>query len=111
MIEVTILNHLKSALSVPVCMEIPKDQPESFVVLEKTGSGKRNRLCSATFAVQSYAPTMYGAASLNEAVKAAMESAVELDEVTSSTLNSDYNYTDTASKTYRYQAVFDIYHY
>ena len=111
MIEVTILNHLKSALSVPVYMEIPKDQPESFVVLEKTGSGKRNRLCSATFVVQSYAPTMYGAASLNEAVKAAMESAVELDEVTSSALNSDYNYTDTASKTYRYQAVFDIYHY
>lgn len=111
MIEVTILNHLKSLLSVPVYMEIPKDQSESFVVLEKTGSGKRNRLCSATFAVQSYAPTMYGAASLNEAVKAAMKSAVDLDEVTSSALNSDYNYTDTASKTYRYQAVFDIYHY
>lgn len=111
MIEVVILNHLNSVLSVPAYMEIPKDQPESFVVLEKTGSGKRNRLCSATFAVQSYAPTMYAAASLNEEAKAAMESAVELNEVTSVALNSDYNYTDTASKKYRYQAVFDIYHY
>lgn len=111
MIEVTILNYLKNALSTPVSMEIPKQQPQSFVVLEKTGSGKRNRLCSATFAVQSYAPSMYEAAELNEAVKAAMESAVALDEVTSVELNSDYNYTDTASKKYRYQAVFEIYHY
>lgn len=111
MIEITLLNHLQGILSVPVRMEIPKTQPQSFVVLEKTGSGKRNRLCSATFAVQSYAPSMFEAATLNEAVKAAMESAITLDEVTSVALNSDYNYTDTASKKYRYQAVFDIYHY
>jgi len=48
---------------------------------------------------------------LNEAVKAAVEMLVELDDVSSVSLNSDYIYTDTESKKYRYQAVFDIKHY
>ena len=33
---------------------------------------------------------------------------IELDEITSLHLNSDYDYTDTTIKKYRYQAVFDI---
>jgi hypothetical protein len=40
-----------------------------------------------------------------------MENAITLDDVTRSALNSDYNFTDTASKGYRYQAVFDVIHY
>lgn len=54
---------------------------------------------------------MYLAAELNEKVKSAMDEIVELDEVTRCELNSDYNYTDTSRKKYRYQAVFDITHY
>ena len=48
---------------------------------------------------------------LNEAVKAAVEAAIELPEISSVQLNSDYNYTDTATKRYRYQAVFDFVYY
>lgn len=62
-------------------------------------------------AIQSYADSMYEAAELNERVKTVMADAVALDDITKVDLNSDYNYTDTANKRYRYQAVFDITHY
>ena len=112
MIEKVLLDYMTEAMGdIPVFMEVPKDRPDTFVVLEKTGSGKTNHLCSATFALQSYAPSMYEAAEVNEKVKTAMENAITLDDVTRCALNSDYNYTDTTSKNYRYQAVFDVIHY
>jgi hypothetical protein len=54
---------------------------------------------------------MLAAISLNDQVKAAMENIVELDEVCACRLNSDYNFTDSTSKQYRYQAVFQVTHY
>lgn len=108
MIEKTILDYLTASLSVPVYMERPEVNPESYVVIEKTGSGRYDRIETATLAIQSYACSMYEAATLNEAVKAAMDEAVNLDSIARVLLNSDYNYTDTASKSYRYQAVFDV---
>ena len=82
--------------------------PESYVIFEKTSSRKRDYANSATFAFQSYTPTLYSAAILNEEVKTAVESMIELDEISGINLNSDYNFTDTETKEYRYQAVFDI---
>ena len=112
MIELIILQYLQEHLGdVPAYMERPKNQPDMYVVLEKTGSAQMNHIKTATFAVQSYAPTMYEAAALNEIVKSTMGGAIALDEISKVTLNSDYNYTDTAEKRYRYQAVFDFVHY
>ena len=54
---------------------------------------------------------MEAAAELNEQVKAAMEDLADLDEVSACRLNSDYNFTDTTTKHYRYQAVFDLVFY
>ena len=54
---------------------------------------------------------MYDAAALNEEVILAMQNLIEVDDVTHVELNSNYNYTDTTTKEYRYQAVFDITHY
>lgn len=71
-----------------------------------------NHITRSTFAIQSYAPSMYEAATMNEEIKAAMlNSLITLGSVAKVDLNSDYNYTDTTTKTYRYQAVFDIVHY
>ena len=111
MIELVILNYLADQLGVPVGMEVPESTEGSFVVLEKTSSGKRNHICTAVFAIQSYGPTLLEAASLNEQVKTAMDSLTALHQVAACRLNSDYNYTDTQSKRYRYQAVYDITHY
>ena len=108
MIEKKVLDWLGTQLSVPVYMERPYNVPDSYVLIDKTGSSMENWIYSVTIAVQSYAPTLLGAAELNELVKAEMLSMIELGDVSSVKLNSDYNYTDTATKSYRYQAVFDI---
>ena len=108
MIEIIIKNYLAEKLSMPVVLEVPADPPKSFVLLEKTGSSREERIDRAMLAIQSYAPSMYEAARLNERVKAAMDSAAELDAVSASRLNSDYNFTDTTTKRYRYQAVYDL---
>lgn len=113
MIEKIVLDYLNNALPVPVWMEIPKGEtlPEEYVLLEKTGSSIENYIHYSTLAIQSYADSMYAAAALNEAVKAAMDAIIILDAIGKSKLNSDYNFTDTETKEYRYQAVYDITHY
>ena len=107
MIEITLLNYLKNALSVPVYMEVPSDVSE-YVIIEKTGSSKENHINTATFAIQSVSTSLYKAAVLNESVKTAMDAFRDEPEISKSSLNSDYNYTDTTTKTYRYQAVYDL---
>lgn len=111
MIEKTILGHLSAALDVPCYMERPPHAPDRFVLLEKTGESRENYISTAILAVQSYAPHMMEAAELNEQVKAAMFEAVRLAGVAAVRMNSDYNFTDTAMRGYRYQAVFDVTHY
>ncbi len=108
MIEETVLKWLKKNLDVPVYMEEPTDKPDSFVLIEKTGSTRDNWINHATIAVQSYAISMYKAAKLNESVKKSLDQIVQLDEVGASTLNSDYNFTDETAKRYRYQCVYDL---
>lgn len=110
MIEKIVLDYLKEKLQVDVHLEKPKDK-STFVLLEKTGSGSENHVFTAMIAVQSYATSMERAALLNEEVKAAMNEIVELDDIARCDLNSDYNYTDTSTKQYRYQAVYDLVHY
>lgn len=116
MIEETIRTYLKGVLSAPVEVVKPTDQGiTEFVLIEKTGSSRENYINRARFAIQSYSDTLYGAMSLNEAVKDAMLGdgvttfgiAYSCD-VAKCSLNSDYNYTDTTTKQYRYQAVFDL---
>ncbi len=107
MIETIVLNYLNSELDVPCTMEDDVGEG-SFVLIEKTGSSKINHVSTATMALQSYAPSLAQAAALNEEVKAAMERIVELDEIGGVHLNSDYNFTDTSTKRYRYQAVYVV---
>ena len=111
MIEVIVLNYLKNNLSVPAYVEKPTNKPKRYVVLDKIGSSKENHLLSSAIAFQSYAESKYEAARLNEEVKEVVENMIELDEIAGVALNSDYNFTDTTTKEYRYQAVFDINHY
>lgn len=108
MVELIVLNYLKTALTVPVHMEKPEKPPEQFVLIEKTGGSKSNYIKSAAIVLQSYAESLYAAADLNEQVKRAMDNIVVLDSVSRSELNTDYNYTDTTKKEYRYQAVYDL---
>ena len=113
MIELTVLNFLKSqnigGVVENVFMEKPQKQDlEEFILIEKTGSEKVNHINRATIAIQSWSRSMYNAAKLNEEVKDAMEKIIEYTEISKCSLNSDYNFTDTKTKSYRYQAVFDL---
>lgn len=110
MIEEILYDYLTEALDVPVSFEVPKEQV-SFVVVEKTGSGKENQIKTATVAIQSYAESLYSAAVLNDNVIEAMESLAEESTIAGCWLNTDYNFSDPTTKQYRYQAVFDIKYY
>ena len=112
MIETVLLNYLNTAdLSATVYAEQPKEKPKAFFVLEKTGGDLTNHIYKSNFIVQSNAQSLASAASMNEEIKAAMFNAITLDDISKVELNGDYNYTDSASKQYRYQAVFVITHY
>lgn len=108
MIEIVIKKFLDENLKVPSFFEHTKNMPESFVIIEKTGSGGSDYVHSATFAFQSYAPSLQKAAELNEIVKKTVEQLVTVNEVSGVHHNSDYNFTDTEIQKYRYQAVYDI---
>lgn len=108
MIEKIVLDYLKENIIVPCFMEVPEQPPSIMVIIEKTGSGVNNHVYEATIAIQSYSTSLYKAAELNELVKECMENIITIDKICSCELNSDYNYTDTEMKKYRYQAVFDI---
>ena len=111
MIEKLILDHLTGE-GVTAYLEIPEGGgTPPFCVIEKTGGGQVNHIRNATVAIQSYGASMYLAASLNEQVIQIMENIVSLPEIASCDLNSDYNFTDTTKKEYRYQAVFDLVYY
>lgn len=108
MIEKIVLDYLTLELSVPVHMETPEHVPQSYVLIEKTGGGKENLIESATLAFQSYAPTLYEAAALNQSVIAALDRITDVLDISYASRNSDYNFTDTRTKQYRYQAVYNF---
>ena len=111
MIETTVLDFLSGRLAVPVLMEVPRSPPGSFAVVEKTGGGRSTGLKQATVAVQSYGETLLQAARLDDDVVEAMAELAALTGVGSCKMVRDYNFTDTESKRYRYQAVFEIVYY
>lgn len=110
MIEQTICNYLSQKLDCQVLPEKPKRPFGRMAFVERTG-GNGRFLRETTIAIQSYGNSMYEAAELNEEVIKYMNEIIELDEITRVDLNQNYNFTDTNTKEYRYQAVFDIYHY
>lgn len=111
MIELTVLDYLQRNLAVEVHMEVPENPPDRFVVLKKAGGGREDLLYRSMFLVRSYGGTLLEAAELNEEAKKVLFGIRELPEIGGCYLTGDYNFTDTALKRNRYQAVFDIYHY
>lgn len=111
MIEATVRNYLLSRLSYPVYIDVPPEPVTPYVVLERTGGGEREHIRNATIAIQSYGASKYEAASLHESVMEEMKSLITLDDISACELNAEYDYTDTETKRYRYQAVYNIIYY
>ena len=109
MIETVLLDYLETELdNVPVYMMRPQNPPATWVLLDKTGSSTTNHIRTATFAVQSYAPSLYDAADLNETVKELIENMPATEDVSRTEITTDYNSTNPTTKEYRYTAVANI---
>lgn len=112
MIETIIKTYLEGKTDRPVRFERSPNMPASCIVIEKTGSSYTEQLYTATIAIQSYGDTLAEAAALNaDIVGWMLDIRDEEGNIFDITLNSDYNFTDSATKRYRYQAVFVITYY
>lgn len=112
MIENIVRKYLKASSGLPAYLEEPAEPPAEYIVVEKTGSGDGEHIGRATVAVQCYAGSLLNAAERCRAVKALMERLPEqVMNVTRCRCLGDYNFTDSNTHRYRYQAVFDIVYY
>ena len=115
-IEERIISYLNGALDeIQAYGEKPTNKnPDGnlFVVVEKTGVQRNDMLYTSTVAIQSYAPTLYQAADLDEDVRAVMFALPDnLSEVSGIRLIGGGNFTDPSTRQPRYQSVFDVHHY
>lgn len=112
MIEVLLRDFLAASLSFPVYMNVPKDPPTEYYVLEMTGSSRSNYIWESVFAVQSYAQRQSDASDMIMDVNRVMlDELIKLDDISDVSLNGSANFTDTTKKIHRYQSVFVITHY
>lgn len=110
MIAKTLLDFLGEDLDIGVYLEQPSDET-GYILIDQTGSSQTNHITTTTLAIQSYAPSLYEAMVLNDRIKGAMERFAQLNEVARVELETDYNFTNTTTKQYRWQAVYLITHY
>lgn len=112
MIELDIMAYLAERCGVSAYLEEPADPPSRYILVERTGHSGDEKLASAMLIVQSYAPSLLKAAELSALARKAMyHAAEELSQITRCKCTGDYNFTDTQTHRYRYQAVYDITYY
>ena len=107
MVENLIIDYLNNHedIAFPARGDTPRGGDFCYYLVEKTGSTNRNHIHTAQIAIQSYGMGKVHAASMNENVIGVMLGITALPEISACKLNSDYDFTDTAKKRYRYQAV------
>mgnify|MGYP006874688092 CR=1 FL=1 len=116
MIEVFVFDYLNNGqLEESTYMEEPDEIVQDFYTIEKTGSSNDNGLEIASFAMRSVSRlpggSLYKAASMNLFLKAELNALALEPEIAYVDIRSDYNDTDTRTKSYAYQAVVDIGYY
>lgn len=110
MILTELLQYLNEHLDVNAYAEAPKEITD-YVLIEQTGSRRSNHIITTTIAIQSYGESLLDAMILNGEVEMAMNEFVQLSNITKVELETDYNFTNTTTKQYRWQAVYNITHY
>lgn len=85
---------------------------EDDVRIEKIGMSADDHLCTSDIVIQCYGRSIYKAAELSKKVRELLLYKLpEHKDIAGVKLNSEYNFTDTAAKRYRYQSVYHITHY
>lgn len=108
MIEADVIARLKSVLMVPVSASVPKNRPDRFVTVERTGGPLDAFRDLPQFAVQAWGKSVVDASSLADEVRQALPDLINLPNVADVTIGSTYNYPDPDSGQARYQTVFDL---
>lgn len=112
MIELILKNYIDNNLDYPAYMEIPASPPDIFFVIEKVSGSRDDFIYSATVAIQTFAPSLYQAAKVSqEMIDDILDGLTGCPEVAGVSLNSSYNYPNTSTKRYRYQALFEVFYY
>ena len=111
MIEKIVLDHLNKSLSVKAYTEVPEEAPTEYVIIEKVGCDENNFLYQTALAIRPIAKSLARAALIDEEVKNAMPKIAEHRQITRCKLSSGYNYTNTVTKEYRYQSIYELVHY
>lgn len=110
MILTDLLQFLNDHLNVEAYAEAPEELTD-YVLIEQTASSRSNHIITTTIAIQSYGSSLLDAMNLNSEVETVMEQFLTLDNITRVELETDYNFTNTTTKQYRWQAVYNITHY
>lgn len=114
-IEETLIKYLQDAnitgVGSNIYAETPRQVPDTYIVIDKTGSQRTDGIDRATVAIQSISTeSLLKAATLNEEVLKLMEGFRAIENIFGAHLQADYNFTNTLTKQYRYQAVYEIYY-
>lgn len=108
-IEQRIIEYLNTVQDVPARGQYPTQSEQYTLVVQKTGSLRKDMIDTAIIRVKCYAPSQSEASSFNEVVKTCMFALPETDNSVSSVkLNSDSELIDTARKRNCYQSTFSV---
>lgn len=110
LIESLVLQYLKTKLDMSeIYTELPDTLPDRFAILTLMDRGKVNQVNAATIEIECYArKSKYEAATLDEAIRGAMEEIGDTEDVSCRFGGGDDN-PDTALKMYRYRSYHNLY--
>ena len=110
-IEAAVIQYLSEKFpAIPVYGEVPENRPKTMLIVDRTGGSVTNLVKTTSIVVDSYGESKAAASVLNDAVIDTMFQAVSEEGFSNVSLNSTYSDADTASKEYRYGALFEIVH-
>ena len=101
-VEQTIIRAL-AAKGYSAYADVPNPMPDSFVTVERTGGGDRDKVDRPMLAVQAWAQGRKAAAELADAVRCDLESLCGSDGLGAVRVTSIYNWPDMESRRARYQ--------
>jgi len=101
-VEQTVIQALAS-MGYSAHADAPNPHPESFVTVERTGGGTRDRVDAAQLAVQVWAGRRKEAADMADAVARDLESLTGTLGLGRVSVQSIYNWPDPQSRMARYQ--------
>ena len=108
MIEADVRDYLLTKVNVPVYLDAPKVTPNAYIKVFRNGTSGTRFLESALFTFHCIASTLLESAALSEQLKEAMYDMPSVPKISKVELNAETDWTDTATREYRYQSVYEI---